>query len=231
MKDEGLSRRAFCLAGLGGATLALSGCMSVDFPSAGDLGFRNFGLGMQPVPQLGPSTEEFRVPPVDMSMIPREFHRQYVSHSGRAPVGSIVVDTAGRHLYLITERDRAIRYGIGVGREGFSWSGEARVGMKAKWPRWTPPPEMVAREPRLRPYADGMPGGPGNPLGARAMYLFQGKVDTQYRIHGTNEPLSIGKAMSSGCIRMLNRDVIDLYERVPLGTKVQVVQGGGGAVV
>jgi lipoprotein-anchoring transpeptidase ErfK/SrfK len=118
-----------------------------------------------------------------------------------------------------------MRYGIGVGRQGFSWSGEARIQHKAKWPRWTPPASMVKRDKFAAKWAQGMPGGPKNPLGARALYLFQGGVDTLYRIHGTFVPSSIGKAVSSGCIRMLNVDVADLYERVSLGTRVIVLQG------
>jgi lipoprotein-anchoring transpeptidase ErfK/SrfK len=118
---------------------------------------------------------------------------------------------------------RANSYGVGVGREGFTLSGVARVGRKAEWPRWIPPPEMVARDPFAAQYAEGMPGGRNNPLGARALYLFQGNIDTQFRIHGTREPWTIGYAVSSGCIRMLNREVIDLYRRVEVGTKVVVL--------
>ncbi len=120
---------------------------------------------------------------------------------------------------------KAIRYGIGVGRQGFSWSGTAVIKRKAKWPTWTPPAAMVARDDFAAQWAGGMPGGPKNPLGARALYLYQGNVDTLYRIHGTFAPSSIGKAVSSGCIRMINSDVADLYDRIPVGTKVVVVQG------
>ena len=119
---------------------------------------------------------------------------------------------------------RARRYGIGVGRQGFGWNGTARIRGKRKWPSWHPPVEMQERDPRAREFANGMEGGPDNPLGARALYLFQGGRDTLYRIHGTAEPRSIGRAVSSGCIRMLNADVIDLYDRVPMGTKVVVLQ-------
>src|SRR5262249_52899179 len=118
---------------------------------------------------------------------------------------------------------RAIRYGIGVGREGFAWSGAATVKSKQEWPKWFPPADMMARDPRAAPWADGMPGGLQNPLGARALYLWQGDKDTLYRIHGTNEPWSIGRAGSSGCIRMFNQDVIDLYDRVPEGSRVVVL--------
>ena len=136
------------------------------------------------------------------------------------PPGTIVIDTATRHLYYTQANGQALQYGIGVGREGFAWKGVAKVERKAEWPSWTPPAEMVQRRPDL---PARMEGGIENPLGARALYLFQGHRDTLFRIHGTNEPDTIGKAVSSGCIRMMNGDVIDLYRRVPVGTKVVVL--------
>ena len=137
--------------------------------------------------------------------------------------GTIIVDTGERWLYLVLGDGEAIRYGVAVGNEGFEWSGIARIGRKVEWPNWTPPKDMIARRPELAEYANGMPGGPDNPLGARALYLFQNKRDTLFRIHGTNEPQSIRKAASSGCIRMLNEEVIDLYDQVRIGTKVIVL--------
>ena len=134
--------------------------------------------------------------------------------------GTIVIDTASRHLYLVEQNGRALQYGIGVGREGFAWKGSAKIERKAAWPDWIPPGDMLKRRPDL-PLR--MAGGIENPLGARALYLFQGNKDTLFRIHGTNEPDTIGKAVSSGCIRMMNGDVIDLYQRVPVGTKVKVL--------
>jgi len=131
--------------------------------------------------------------------------------------GTIIISTTERHLYLIQGNGRAMRYGIGVGREGFQWQGLLNITRKAEWPDWTPPPEMIARQPYLPRF---MAGGPGNPLGARAMYL----GTTVYRIHGTNRPDTIGTAVSSGCFRLVNADVADLYERVPVGTKVIVRQ-------
>jgi lipoprotein-anchoring transpeptidase ErfK/SrfK len=145
---------------------------------------------------------------------------QEVSYPSTEAPGTIIVDTSSKHLYYIEPGGKAIQYGIGVGREGFSWSGVATVGSKQEWPKWFPPEAMLQRHPELPIEMDG---GLGNPLGARAMYLYQGKVDTQYRIHGTNEPDSIGQAVSSGCIRMMNSDVMDLYKRVPVGTKVIVL--------
>ena len=166
--------------------------------------------------------ERFSIPSYSGMMDP-EWKRQRVTYSGKEKPGTIIVNTKERHLYFVEENGTAIRYGIGVGRDGFRWSGQARIGAKQKWPTWTPPSSMIAREPYLKKYAGGMPGGPSNPLGARAMYLYDGGRDTMYRLHGTNEPRSIGKAMSSGCIRMLNEDVADLYERAKVGTRVIVL--------
>jgi lipoprotein-anchoring transpeptidase ErfK/SrfK len=136
--------------------------------------------------------------------------------------GTIIISTRKRRLFYVLPDGTAISYGVGVGRFGFTWRGAATVGRKSEWPRWIPPAEMVARDRYAAKYADGMPGGRDNPLGARALYLYAGDRDTLYRIHGTREPWTIGRAVSSGCIRMLNKDVIDLYNRVPLGTKVIV---------
>jgi len=143
-----------------------------------------------------------------------------VSYASSEPRGTIVVDTRSRRLYLVEGAGQAIQYGIGVGRQGFEWRGIARVGRKAEWPRWIPPRDMLRRRPDLPPEMDG---GLDNPLGARALYLFKGSKDTLFRIHGTNEPHTIGQAVSSGCIRMMNADAIDLYQRVSIGTKVVVL--------
>lgn len=139
--------------------------------------------------------------------------------TGEAP-GTVVVDTGARYLYLVLPDGKAQRYGVGVGREGFGWSGRVAVGRKAEWPSWTPPAEMRKRQPNL---PIQMAGGPNNPLGARALYLYDGGRDTLYRIHGSNEPWTIGRRVSSGCIRMRNEDVIELYSRVPIGAKVVVL--------
>lgn len=135
--------------------------------------------------------------------------------------GTVVIDTNDRFLYLMMENGQALRYGVGVGRQGFEWSGEASIGRKAEWPDWVPPAEMREREPWLPERMQG--GDPENPLGARALYLFEGNKDTLYRIHGTNQPETIGQAVSSGCIRLQNEDVVDLYQRVPVGAKVVVL--------
>jgi lipoprotein-anchoring transpeptidase ErfK/SrfK len=153
---------------------------------------------------------------VNMSLTTR---RQVIDPTGEPP-GTVTINTRERKLYLSLGEGRAIQYGIGVGRQGFAWKGVAEVGRKSFWPGWTPPPEMLARQHDL---PDHMDGGMENPLGARALYLFQGKKDTLFRIHGTNDPKSIGKAVSSGCIRMMDSDVIDLYGRVAKGTRVVVL--------
>ena len=147
--------------------------------------------------------------------LPYEFRRQPVFYRSQEPAGTIVVDTSERFLYLIQSPTNAIRYGIGVGRDGFTWSGILKVTRKAEWPDWTPPSEMIERQPYLPRW---MAGGPGNPLGARAMYL----GNTVYRIHGTNAPETIGHAVSSGCFRLVNSEIEDLYARVQVGAKVIV---------
>ncbi|PWB94260.1 L,D-transpeptidase [Methylosinus sporium] len=149
----------------------------------------------------------------------RQTRRRFVADPTAGDPGTLTIDTRARRLYLSLEDGRAVEYAIGVGRTGFSWKGEAKIGRKAFWPGWTPPPEMLERRPDLPEHMDG---GLRNPLGARALYLFQGQKDTLFRIHGTNEPESIGRAVSSGCIRMLNADVIDLYGRVAKGARVVV---------
>lgn len=168
--------------------------------------------------------EPFPISQDDTRKIPTRFQRRVVTVDFAYRPGTIVVDTSSRYLYLTLGGRKAMRYGIGVGRQGFSWSGRAVIRRKAKWPTWTPPPAMVTRDEFAAKWANGMPGGPQNPLGARALYLYQGNRDTLYRIHGTTVPSSIGRAVSSGCIRMLNADVADLYNRVTLGTEVIVLQ-------
>lgn len=153
---------------------------------------------------------------VDRRGIPQHLQRQTVDYASSEAAGTIIVDTANTYLYLVLGQGKALRYGIGVGREGFTWSGRERISRMAEWPNWRPPAEMLEREPHL---PDFMPGGPNNPLGARALYL----GNTLYRIHGTNEPSSIGTHASSGCIRLLNEDVMDLYQRVSVGTSVVVL--------
>ncbi len=171
----------------------------------------------------------FVVPAVKPGQVGAAFLRKKVAYASKEPPGTIVIDPANHYLYHIEEGGRATRYGVGVGREGFAWAGEATIKSKQEWPDWYPPKEMVARRPDLKPQLAelqsglGMHGGPSNPLGARAMYLWQGDKDTLFRIHGTNEPWTIGQSQSSGCIRMINQDVMDLYEKTPVGARVVVL--------
>jgi lipoprotein-anchoring transpeptidase ErfK/SrfK len=162
------------------------------------------------------------------------FMRRTVAYDASHAPGTIVVDPSNHFLYHVQQNGQAIRYGVGVGGEGFGWSGVANVHDKQEWPNWYPTKEILERKPEIRSAmirlhdAMGVPGGPENPLGARALYLWQGNKDTLYRIHGTNEPWTIGKSVSSGCIRMVNQDVVDLYESTPVGTKVVVLPTGVG---
>ena len=176
-----------------------------------------------------PNEDTFPVSQKDLRAVPRKYRRQEVAFRSEEPPGSLVVDVSRRYLYLVLGKGRAIRYGIGVGREGFEWAGRARVGRKAAWPRWIPPKEMVERDPFAAQWAEGMPGGPENPLGARALYLYVDNVDTLFRIHGTNQPKSIGMAVSSGCVRLLNADIVDLYNRVDVNASVLVIGPGEGS--
>lgn len=152
-----------------------------------------------------------------------EFRRQRVPYMRPEQPGTIVVDTRERFLYAVEEDGWATRYGVAVGEEGLTYKGQATIGRKAEWPSWTPTASMIKRKPHLLEYANGVTGGPHNPLGARALYLYQGNHDTMFRVHGTNEPWLIGHAVSNGCIRLTNEDIVDLYDRVPVGTKVLVI--------
>lgn len=169
----------------------------------------------------------FPIPAVPVEKVPTEFQRQTVYYPTDEVPGTIIINPAAKHLYLVTGRNTATRYGIAVGAEGFQWSGEALITNRKPWPNWTPPKEMIERKPELAKWEKGQPGGPTNPLGARALYLTTNGVDYGYRIHGTPEWSSIGRNASSGCIRMINQDVIDLYNRVPDGSKVIVLTASG----
>jgi lipoprotein-anchoring transpeptidase ErfK/SrfK len=199
-----LSRRAV----LAGLPLLLAGCAGF----GGDYsGFSDGG---------------FSLTPVDITTVDPELLRHEVTWKGKEKPGTIVVNVPQRRLYLVEPGGRALRYGIGVGRsEGTNFHGNATIGRKEKWPHWTPTANMIAAMPRYKPYAAGLDGGPDNPLGARALYLYRDGHDTFFRLHGTSEPDSIGQAVSSGCIRLFNQDIIDLYDRVKVGTRVKVVQG------
>ena len=219
-------RDLLTVAALGAVSMTVAGCTSVGGPPS-----PQYNEPVEPAlpdyaTMYGPVVDEgFEIPAVPIQKIDPQFLRQIVDDpTGQAP-GTIVVDTTGHFLYLVQPGGRAIRYGVGLGRAGFEWSGNAVVQWKQKWPKWTPPDEMIARQPELTKYSaknGGMPGGLMNPLGARALYLFQNGKDTLYRLHGSPEWNSIGKSVSSGCVRLMNQDIIDLYSRVPAKTPVIV---------
>jgi len=173
----------------------------------------------------GPARAPNAVAPHVYAKPDKKFDRQVVDYPTDEKPGTVIVDTSQKFLFYVLEGGKAIRMGVGVGREGFGWNGVVHIGNKQENPKWFPPPEMVGRQPELAKYqASGMPGGDGNPLGVRALYLFDEKgKDTLYRIHGTIEPFSIGQNVSSGCIRMLNENVTELYDLVKVGTKVIVL--------
>lgn len=199
-----------------GLPLALAGCGISPDGFGGMFSGGNYG---------SLSDEGQLIPALDLTVIDRGLLRTQVSWSGKEKPGSVVVKIPERHLFLVLEGGRALRYSVGVGRaEALNFRGSATIGRKEKWPRWTPTANMIAHIPRYRPYAGGMEGGIDNPLGARALYLYRGGTDTYFRLHGTTEPESIGGAVSSGCIRLFNHDIIDLYNRVPTGTTVTVLQ-------
>jgi lipoprotein-anchoring transpeptidase ErfK/SrfK len=199
------------------------------------MGLVGFALGGCMQATLAPSSDASLTPkdrqllanaPYAQASIPETYRRHIVDYPGREAPGTILVDTDARYLYYVLPKGQAIRYGVAVGEEALAFSGVAAVGKMAEWPDWIPTPEIQAR---LGPYPARVPGGPANPLGARALYLYQGNKDTLYRIHGTNQPEYIGQAISSGCIRMTNEDVIDLFDRVRQGATVVVLAPGQGA--
>ncbi|WP_375449995.1 L,D-transpeptidase [uncultured Devosia sp.] len=214
-----LSRRGFLAGAASLGALALAGCATTSEQVPPEPSFDPAYVQMYAALPL----EKFPVPAVDLRRLKPTHFRQYVADPTGERPGTIVVDTASRYLYLVQEEGQALRYGVGIGREGFAWSGRADIARKAMWPTWTPPAEMVLRDPAAAPWANGMPGGLDNPLGARALYIFQDGRDTIFRLHGTPDPSSIGEAVSSGCVRLINQDIIDLYQRVPVGTPILVV--------
>jgi lipoprotein-anchoring transpeptidase ErfK/SrfK len=232
------TRRTFLAGTASAAALGLSGCVS-----SGSNGSSGQLIAVAPAPMpyepvaplsyaemYGPiEGDRFPIPAVNLKKIDPAFLRTEIDYDTAEAPGTIIIDPQAHYLYHVGDGGRAMRYGVGVGREGFSWAGAATINSKQEWPDWYPPKEMIERQPELRPRLTelqsgiGMAGGPGNPLGARAMYLWQNNKDTLYRIHGTVEPWTIGKSVSSGCIRMINQDAIHLYNRTPVGTKVVVL--------
>jgi len=220
--SDGLSRRTVC----GGICLLLSGCMTA---SQGPLS--DYQQAIDPYASMyGPIADGVHdIPALDLDQVDRDLLRREVPFPARYPPGTIVVNITERRLYLVQRGSRALRYAVGVGREeAVNFRGSAVVGRKAEWPRWIPTADMIRKIPRYAAYAGGMAGGLENPLGARALYLYVGDRDSYFRIHGTNEPMTIGSAVSSGCIRMFNQDIIDLYNRVPPGSPVVVLQSYNG---
>lgn len=217
-----VTRRSFLV---GASAITLAGCVSTQPPA----------LTVAPVAEPQPVSplmyaavpdEQFSIPAVKIVQLDRKFWRTEIDYPTREKPGTLIVDTPAKYLYHVKPGGRAIRYGIGVGREGFAWFGRAIVAYKRKWPRWTPPDSMVARNPSLEPYSianGGMDPGLNNPLGARALYIHEGGRDTLYRLHGTPEAFSIGKAVSSGCIRLLNQDIIHLYGEIRDGSPIVVI--------
>lgn len=223
MRNFDTTRRGFLLGTGGLAATALAGCtttprnVAVDAPPKADPFYAEI-YGPKP-------DEQFPLPAIPYEKIDPRFYRQMVDNPTGERPGTIVVDTANHFLYLTYENNQAMRYGVGLGRQGFEWSGQGVIQYKRQWPRWTPPDEMIARQPELAPHSaanGGMAPGLMNPLGARALYIFKDGKDTIYRLHGNPEWWTIGKSVSSGCVRLINQDIIDLYNRVPDGTPIVV---------
>ncbi|MBO6727636.1 MAG: L,D-transpeptidase [Rhizobiaceae bacterium] len=221
-----MNRRQFAAGGASSLSLlAFSGCTAV--VSDTELKAPEPGAPQLYTVMYGPIPDErFPIPAVNLNRVPKKFWRRQVDFSGPYKVGTLVVDTRKFYLHLVQERGKAMRYGVGLGRAGFEWSGRGVIQWKQAWPKWTPPEEMIQREPELEKWSarnGGMPPGLDNPLGARALYIFQDGDDTLYRIHGSPEYWTIGKAVSSGCVRLMNQDIIDLYSRVPSGSTLVVI--------
>lgn len=206
------------------AALAAAGCTPTDLTSA---------LSPEEAPKVAQAADptvyasrmdgDRMLPAIDAAKFDPAYLRSRVPYETTEAPGTVVIDTARRQLFFVEPDGWATRYGVAIGKEGFGWTGQGTIERNARWPGWTPPPEMIARNPSLAKWKGGMPGGLDNPLGARALYIYFNGADSGFRIHGTNEPFSIGRSASSGCFRMLNQDVIDLYDRVAKGAKVVVI--------
>ncbi|WP_336279472.1 L,D-transpeptidase [Bartonella sp. CB175] len=222
-----LSRRAFLIA----TPLALVACATRQSDMSFATSQKTWYIPEEIQALYGPVVNEpYSLPAIDLTTIEPKFWRQQVIYYTSYPPGTLIVDTQERFLYLIGENGKALRYGIGVGKEGLEFEGEGVVQRKRRWPNWAPTAAMMAREPeRYGHLGKGLPPGPDNPLGARALYLYKNGQDTLFRIHGSHESWSIGHAISSGCIRLLNQDAIDLYDRVPVGSRVVVLQNSENA--
>ena len=209
-----LNRRSFLLgSAVGLGTLGLAGCATTDGMSSAELAAL---YGQAP-------DKKFPIPAADISKVDPKYYRRTLRYDTKEAPGTIIVDPGNYYVYRIEGDGNATRYGANVGREGFLWSGDAYVGRKAEWPTWTPPKEMIARQPEAAKYARGMPGGPENPLGARTLYLYQKGKYTLYTIYSTSAPETIGTNLTSGCTGLLTQDMIDLYSRTSVNTKVVVL--------
>jgi len=233
-------RRFLLLGGAAGLTMALAGCKTsgqpnqlaarTPNPKAETLSAAERAAASPRYTALyGAVSDKFPINALNPGVVPEAYWRKEVEYVSAEQPGTIIVDPRAHYLYFVMSGGRAMRYGVGVGKQGFSWNGEATIKSKQEWPDWYPPMEMIERDPSIKERVGtlqsgiGVPGGLSNPLGARAMYLWQGNKDTLFRIHGTLEPWTIGKNVSSGCIRMVNQDVIDLYSRVAAGATVKVI--------
>ncbi|MEX0957557.1 MAG: L,D-transpeptidase [Rhizobiaceae bacterium] len=227
-KSKLVSRRSLLTAvSLGSASVLISACTSSPTSRVADSSARENRNRLESSMSAYAAVEDggYRIPAVPVEKLDPRYLRQIVSDPTGERPGTIVVDTSSHFLYLVRENGKALRYGVGLGRAGFEWSGRAIVQWKQKWPKWTPPATMIVREPQLAKYSaanGGMAPGLDNPLGARALYIFQNGEDTLYRIHGKPEWHSIGRSVSSGCVRLMNQDAIDLYDRVPSRTPIVV---------
>lgn len=223
--DLGRSRRDFLLSGGALALLTVAGCTR----TSSDGKALSSGLSKRArnnTLYAALPNEKFPISAIPKGRLKSRFQRTRVRYKTREKPGTVIVDTRRFYLYHVERNGYAMRYGVGLGRAGFAWSGRARIAWKRKWPKWTPPDEMIRREPHLAKWSadnGGMPPGLTNPLGARALYIFQGKKDTLYRLHGTPEVSSIGRAVSSGCVRLTNHDIIHLYSRVRSGSPIVVI--------
>ena len=237
MPQRDVCRRSFLKLSAGMAVLGLAGCGSTRERVA-----QQYAPAPEPVPAANTVLSEmygerpgetYPLPAIPYEKIDPRYYRQMVPDPTGERPGTLVVDVGNHFLYRVYENGQAMRYGVGLGRAGFAWAGRGVIQYKREWPRWKPPNEMVARQPELQQYsieAGGMEPGLKNPLGARAMYIFQNGEDTLYRIHGSPEWWTIGQSVSSGCVRMINQDVVDLYDRVPSGTPVVVTDLSGGGM-
>lgn len=209
-----LSRRTFLLgSAVGLGAVGLAGCANPEFMSLDEA--RKVYSAVD--------DKKFKIEAVDVTKVEQKYFRRVVNYESNEAPGTIIVDPKNFYVYRIEGEGKATRYGANVGREGFLWSGEAYVGRKGEWPTWTPPKEMIKRQPEVAKYAGGMPGGPENPLGARTLYLYQNGKYTLYTLYSTSDPESIGSGVTSGCTGLLTQDMLDLYEKTPVNTKVIVL--------